>query len=76
MWKGYGLSSGKLGCAAAVSNVLNAAGYKQAKSAGVRVLYTQLRTTRGAKEFSLPGTGKSTTASILAAATKPGTISE
>lgn len=65
MWSGYGLSSGRLGCAAALSNVLNQAGYKQARSAGVRVLYQQLRTTRGAKDFVLPGDGKTNTASAF-----------
>jgi hypothetical protein len=74
MWYGYGLSSGLLGCAAALSNVLNKAGYKQAKSAAVRTLYQQLRTTRGAKDFTLAGTGKDVTAAVLAASTKPGDV--
>ncbi len=43
MWKGYGLPNGVLGCAAAVSNVLNKAGVKAAHSAGVVVMRNQLR---------------------------------
>lgn len=42
MWFGYGLPSGKLGCAAALSNVLKNAGYPQAKSAAVVFVRRQL----------------------------------
>ncbi len=42
MWFGYGLSSGRLGCAAALSNVLKKAGYPMAKSAAVVVVRRQL----------------------------------
>lgn len=42
MWKGYGLANGYLGCAAALSNVLNLAGYKQAHSAAVTAVRNQL----------------------------------
>jgi hypothetical protein len=42
MWKGYGLRNGFLGCAAAVSNVLNKAGIKDAHSAGVVLMRNQL----------------------------------
>lgn len=74
MWFGFGLPNGTLGCAAALSNVLKRAGYKQANSAAVRFLYTQLRTTRGAKEFPLPGAGSDVTAEVLATKTKPGDV--
>lgn len=43
MWlKGYGLTNGKLGCAAALSNVLLAAGIGAGHSAAVSVLRNQL----------------------------------
>ena len=42
MWFGYGLPNGKLGCAAALSNVLRSAGYPVAKSAAVVVVRGQL----------------------------------
>jgi hypothetical protein len=74
MWSGYGLPNGTLGCAAALSNVLNQAGYKQPHSAAVRYVYKQLRTVPGAKEFKLPGDGAATTAEVLAARTKPGDV--
>ena len=49
MWLGYGLSSGLLGCAAAVSNVLKNAGVKDAHSAGVVMMRNQLM--RGAHNY-------------------------
>jgi hypothetical protein len=42
MWKGYGLSSGTLGCAAALSNVLKQGGVDDAHSAAVIVVRNQL----------------------------------
>lgn len=42
MWHGYGLSNGKLGCAAALSNVLKKAGVRGADSALVTRLRAQL----------------------------------
>lgn len=42
MWSGFGLPNGKLGCAAALSNVLKNAGYPVAKSAAVVVVRRQL----------------------------------
>lgn len=42
MWFGYGLPNGRLGCAAALSNVLKKAGYPVAKSAAVVVVRRQL----------------------------------
>jgi len=42
MWLGYGLPSGKLGCAAALCNVLSQAGLPYAKSAAVVTVRNQL----------------------------------
>lgn len=42
MWSGFGLPNGKLGCAAALSNVLKQAGYPVARSAAVVVVRNQL----------------------------------
>lgn len=42
MWHGYGLSSGKLGCAAAVCNVFKATGVKGVSSAAVFIMRRQL----------------------------------
>lgn len=42
MWYGFGLPSGKLGCAAALSNVLNKSGVAVAHSAAVVILRRQL----------------------------------
>lgn len=42
MWHGYGLKTGFLGCAAAVCNVLEAAGIKRAHSAAVSIMRNQL----------------------------------
>lgn len=42
MWYGFGLSSGKLGCAAALSNVLSKSGINVARSAAVVVVRRQL----------------------------------
>jgi hypothetical protein len=42
MWYGFGLPSGKLGCAAALSNVLNKSGIAVAHSAAVVVVRRQL----------------------------------
>lgn len=54
MWLGYGLANGKLGCAAALSNVLKKAGYPQAKSAAVVVVRKQLlSSTLNAKETAV-----------------------
>jgi len=43
MWYGYGLPSGKLGCAAALSNVLKKAGYSYRGATAVVALRRQLR---------------------------------
>jgi hypothetical protein len=51
MWKGYGLSSGYLGCAAAVSNVLKQSGYTYGHSAAVTQLRNQLLASHCVKEF-------------------------
>lgn len=42
MWFGYGLNSGTLGCAAALSNILNQSGFPSTKSAAVVVLRNKL----------------------------------
>lgn len=42
MWHGYGLATGKLGCAAAVCNVLKQAGVSGVNSAAVYVMRRQL----------------------------------
>ncbi|MBC7998739.1 MAG: hypothetical protein IAF58_12395 [Leptolyngbya sp.] len=42
MWTGYGLANGKLGCAAALSNVLKKSGCNYAHSAAVVVIRKQL----------------------------------
>ena len=42
MWTGFGLAEGTLGCAAALSNVLNIAGIREAHSAAVVPLRKQL----------------------------------
>ncbi len=51
MWTGYGLSSGYLGCAAAVSNVLKISGFKYAHSAAVTQLRNQLLGSRCTREI-------------------------
>jgi hypothetical protein len=54
MWKpGYGLPNGKLGCAAAVCNVLKKAGVKGVNSAGVVAMRNQLLSLPGSKEFKI-----------------------
>lgn len=42
MWFGYGLPNGKLGCAAAVCNVLKKADFTRAHSAAVVIMRSQL----------------------------------
>lgn len=51
MWGGYGLSSGYLGCAAAVSNVLKKSGFSYGHSAAVTQLRNQLLASHCVKEF-------------------------
>lgn len=51
MWKGYGLASGYLGCAAAVSNVLKKSGYSSAHSAAVVVMRNQMLSSKHAREI-------------------------
>ncbi len=51
MWAGYGLSTGYLGCAAAVSNVLKKAGFREGHSAAVTQLRNQLLASKCAREF-------------------------
>jgi hypothetical protein len=54
MWKpGYRLSNGKLGCAAAVCNVLKKAGIKQVSTAGVVAMRNQLLSLPGSQEFKI-----------------------
>lgn len=54
MWLGYGLPSGQLGCAAALSNVLKKAGFPQAKSAAVVFVRRQLlNSSLNAKETAI-----------------------
>lgn len=55
MWFGFGLPNGKLGCAAALSNVLKKAGYPMVKSAAVVIVRRQLlnNATLGAKETAV-----------------------
>lgn len=74
MWFGYGLPDGTLGCAAALCNVLNKAGCKQAHSAGVRIVYSQLKKMPGVKHFKLKGEGSDLTANVLASQTQPGDV--
>lgn len=51
MWKGYGLANGKLGCAAALCNVLKKAGISDVSSALVTAMRRQLlRSRTGARE--------------------------
>jgi hypothetical protein len=56
MWRGYGLPDGKLGCAAALSNVLKQAGITRVGSPLVTVLRRQLiaksSSAKGASDFS------------------------
>ncbi|MBS1953947.1 MAG: hypothetical protein JST89_07175 [Cyanobacteria bacterium SZAS-4] len=51
MWLGYGLKTGYLGCAAAVSNVLKKAGSSAGHSAAVTQLRNQLLASKCAREF-------------------------
>ncbi len=51
MWTGFGLPNGKLGCAAALSNILNRAGLKCKGSAVVVVLRKQILAHNGTKEL-------------------------
>lgn len=55
MWSGYGLSTGYLGCAAAVSNVLKKAGFSAGHSAAVTQLRNQLLASKCAREFVIRG---------------------
>jgi len=51
MWSGFGLATGKLGCAAALSNVINKAGLKCKGSAVVVTLRQQILNHPGTKEI-------------------------
>jgi hypothetical protein len=51
MWTGYGLSTGYLGCAAAISNVLKKAGCTAGHSAAVTQLRNQLIASRCTREI-------------------------
>ena len=59
MWLGYGLPSGKLGCAAALCNVLKQAGFPYAKSAAVATVRSQLLSGPArTKEISIKSSGE------------------
>lgn len=75
MWSGYGLSTGYLGCAAAVSNVLKKAGFTKGHSAAVTQLRNQLLASKCAREFVIRGGPKEELLdSKLNAIARPGDI--
>ncbi len=77
MWKpGYGLANGKLGCAAAVCNVLKKSGIETVSSAGVVAMRGQLLTRcAGSKEFVIRnGDGTQIDDTKLTAVARPGDI--
>ena len=76
MWKpGYGLSNGKLGCAAAVCNVLKKSGVKNVSTAGVVAMRTQLLSLPGSKEFKIrSGEGSEIDDAKLLKIAQPGDI--
>jgi len=76
MWKpGYGLSNGKLGCAAAVCNVLKKAGVKKVSTAGVVAMRNQLLSLPGSKEFNIrSGEGNEIDDAKLLRISQPGDI--
>ncbi len=75
MWTGYGLSTGYLGCAAAVSNVLKKAGFSAGHSAAVTQLRNQLLASKCAREFVIrSGPKEELLDSKLNAIARPGDI--
>ncbi len=65
MWKGYGLSNGKLGCAAALSNVLKTAGVNDVCSVLVTAMRKQiLNSSLGCSERII-GDGKNSSGSTI-----------
>lgn len=75
MWFGYGLPSGTLGCAAALCNVLKAAGITHAKSATVVVVRRQLLSAnKQAQEIVIKSSKGDIDDRQLAEMAKPGDI--
>ena len=75
MWSGYGLSTGYLGCAAAVSNVLKKAGFSAGHSAAVTQLRNQVLASKCAREFVIrSGPKEELLDSRLDAIARPGDI--
>lgn len=75
MWSGFGLSKGTLGCAAALSNVLNKAGLKCKGSAVVVVLRKQILTHPGTKEILIKNSSAyGVDKNILARKSEPGDL--
>jgi hypothetical protein len=75
MWEGYGLSTGYLGCAAAVSNVLKTTGFTTAHSAAVTLMRQQLLGCKNIREIIIcDGAKDKLTDSKLIALARPGDI--
>lgn len=76
MWKGYGLPDGRLGCAAALSNVLKKAGVDKVKSPLVTAMRRQiLNNTLGCRERTIrSGEGKEINDKMLLKDCRPGDI--
>jgi hypothetical protein len=75
MWTGYGLSTGYLGCAAAVSNVTKKAGFAAGHSAAVSQLRNQLLASKCCREFVIrSGPKEDLSDSKLNAVAQPGDI--
>lgn len=75
MWSGFGLSKGTLGCAAALSNVLNKAGLKCKGSAVVVVLRKQILAHPGTKEILIKNSSTyGVDKSIMALKSEPGDL--
>ncbi len=75
MWFGYGLPSGQLGCAAALSNVLKAAGITRGRSATVVVVRRQLLAgAKGVREIEIKSKPGDIDDAQLAKLAKPGDI--
>ncbi len=76
MWKpGYGLANGKLGCAAAVCNVLKKAGVNKINTARVVDMRRQLLALPNSEEFKIrSGEGKEIDDTVLLKTAQPGDI--
>lgn len=75
MWFGYGLPNGTLGCAAALSNVLKAAGITRGRSATVVVVRRQLLTgCKGVQEIEIKSQKGDIDDTRLAKLARPGDI--